>query len=247
MGGIVGAKSAITPFLVTILIIVSGCASISRVPESQVVTEKRTSDKSYVLGKPADAFVGNAVVRVKDYVSTEVALNKVEVTSDFVFDGPLWSRQFRRGESFRLAGIVEYEGSKFNVARIDEQRGVLFDDAGVVFEKMIANIDGIGLQPPVFVLYSYTVQPQGAHMRRVIEQRTSGQPSGQNYEIVFTGVTPDTIRMSYREYTADDLARPAFSQELTYPRTSTEIRFRNLVISILEAAPGHLRYIVLSD
>lgn len=241
------ARITITPLLVTILTFVSGCASISRVPDSQVVTEKQVSEKSYVLGKPADAFVGNVVIRVKDYVSTEVALNKVEVTSDFVFDGPLWTRQFRRGEGFRLAGIVEYEGSKFNVARIDEQRGVLFDDAGVVFEKMIANVDGVGMGPPVFVVYSYTVQPPGPHMRRVVEQRTAGRQAGQNYEIVFTGVTPDTIRMSYREYTADDLARPAFSQELTYPRTSTEIRFRNLVISIIEATPDHLRYAVLSD
>jgi hypothetical protein len=43
------------------------------------------------------------------------------------------------------------------------------------------------------------------------------------------------------------LTRPAFSQELTYPVNSREIRFKELVIGINRVAADRINFTVISD
>lgn len=50
-----------------------------------------------------------------------------------------------------------------------------------------------------------------------------------------------------REYTPDDLARAAFPQNLVYAKDTTTIRFKEIVIHVLEASNERMRYVVGSD
>jgi uncharacterized protein YceK len=63
-------------------------------------------------------------------------------------------------------------------------------------------------------------------------------------ELIFSGVSGSTLRLTYREY-VNDLARPAFFQELTYERDTTEIQFRNTRIRIIEIKGSTLRYVLI--
>lgn len=67
------------------------------------------------------------------------------------------------------------------------------------------------------------------------------------YEIVFQGVQQGTIRLLYREFYGD-LARPAFSEALTYTfdGSETEINFREVIFNIHEASNSGLKYTVIS-
>jgi len=63
------------------------------------------------------------------------------------------------------------------------------------------------------------------------------------HELIYNGKSKDTIRLSYREY-ANDMARPAFYQDLTYDLSeSREIAFRDLRIEVLEATNLAIKFI----
>jgi hypothetical protein len=71
---------------------------------------------------------------------------------------------------------------------------------------------------------------------------------GFKNELVYSGIDGDTLRISYREY-ADNLARPAFAQDLTYPIDSTGptmIRFQAVQIEVIAANASEITYRVLS-
>lgn len=64
-------------------------------------------------------------------------------------------------------------------------------------------------------------------------------------ELVFSGVSKGTVSLLYREY-QDDLARPAFSQELSYDLAEgDEIGFRGARFKVLKATNTSIRYVVL--
>jgi len=62
--------------------------------------------------------------------------------------------------------------------------------------------------------------------------------------LVFLGVSAGSLRLGYREFSGD-LARPAFSEELTFPLAPSypqPIAFRNLRITLIGLDGAGLRY-----
>lgn len=71
---------------------------------------------------------------------------------------------------------------------------------------------------------------------------------GFKYELLYLGLSERTLRLSYREFT-DNLARPAFQQDLTYTLAdegNTQISFRKLRIEVIAADNNQMTYKVLS-
>lgn len=62
---------------------------------------------------------------------------------------------------------------------------------------------------------------------------------GKEMELVYSGKTDSTLRLSYREYVYDRtvlLARPAFSQDLTYDlKISKQIAFQDILLEVQDA------------
>lgn len=66
-------------------------------------------------------------------------------------------------------------------------------------------------------------------------------------ELVYSGKSGSTIKVSYREFSGD-MARPAFTQDLTYDLAeSKEIAFRSIVIKVVEATGGKIKYKVVKE
>lgn len=64
-------------------------------------------------------------------------------------------------------------------------------------------------------------------------------------ELIYSGISQGTVTITYKEF-KDDLARPAFSQELRYDlNQSREVGFRGARFEILEATNSMIRYRVL--
>ncbi len=75
---------------------------------------------------------------------------------------------------------------------------------------------------------------------------TKYQEGSFKQELLYNGKSKDTIKLQYREY-RDNLARPAFFQDLTYDLTeSKEIGFRGMMIEVLEATNSKIKFIVKS-
>ena len=64
-------------------------------------------------------------------------------------------------------------------------------------------------------------------------------------EIIYNGVAKGVVRLAYREF-KDDLARPAFSQELTYDiAEGDEVGYSGMRIKILKATNTTIKYVVI--
>ena len=75
-----------------------------------------------------------------------------------------------------------------------------------------------------------------------------GTPEGGlNFDITFTGIDASVMRFTYREFTSNDMARPAFFQDLTYPLSSRQIRFRDIQIEIASVTAEGVTYAVIAD
>ena len=68
-----------------------------------------------------------------------------------------------------------------------------------------------------------------------------------NFELIYTGTDNTSLFMTYREYTPDNLARPAFFQNLVYPANSDTIRFRDIKIKVHDKANSQIVYTVTED
>lgn len=90
------------------------------------------------------------------------------------------------------------------------------------------------IPPNVHLKFELTQQPLKTVLR--------GEGSA---ELLYQGVGGGVLRLTYREFTGDDLARPAFTQEVTYdvtPNAQTEILFKGAHITILSAGNTAVRY-----
>jgi len=67
-----------------------------------------------------------------------------------------------------------------------------------------------------------------------------------NFEMIFTGVTDQSVNVLYREYSAKDITKPSV-QDLTYPRDAKIIRFREIKLAVKQVTNEKITYTVLED
>jgi len=75
------------------------------------------------------------------------------------------------------------------------------------------------------------------------------EPKKNNFkrEFIFNGKTSNNLKFTYREY-VDDIARPAFTQDLQYDlNESNIIGFKGLRIEIVKATNTNIEYKVLNN
>lgn len=81
-----------------------------------------------------------------------------------------------------------------------------------------------------------------------IESKTPVSDSGYiNHELIFSGISAQGIHLLYREYTLDNMARSAFSQDLHYAVDSKTIRFRNYKLRLVGYTSSSLSYVIEDD
>lgn len=68
-----------------------------------------------------------------------------------------------------------------------------------------------------------------------------------HYELLYTGKNDVSLNITYKEYTADDLARPSFFQNLTYEANAKQIRFKGFILKINEATNEKFDFTVIED
>jgi hypothetical protein len=74
-----------------------------------------------------------------------------------------------------------------------------------------------------------------------------GRMSGFKAELIYNGISKNTIKIIYREF-INELARPAFFQELQYDLdTSDIIQFKTIKIKVLHADNSLIKFVILDD
>ena len=229
--------------LVAALSVGACVSSVAFAPRSELISSERVSDKSYRLGQVSEAFVGNPIIKVRDYKQEIIAGDVVTINKDFSLNGFLFNKDFTKGETYKYGGTANLNDQEMEFFWVDGFRGILFNRDGEVQKKILSSSGGT----TVYVAYTYENDGGAGAVSRETIQATTNTPDGQNFEIIYSGISDDTIRLQYREFTDDNMARQAFFQDLTYPISAKQIRFKHIVLDVISVGSDRIEFRVVSD
>jgi len=209
---------------------------------SLFIEDKVVADKSYKIGEQRHAFVGEAVIKKKSYkFKTQSQLMAVPLVNASLTSS---SEQIILGEghNYPIKYEIFKEGVKYSIFEIPANNGfygILFDDNGMLYGRVLKNGEELGS--------NFKVEPINAAVRVVRPEEVLNRQLIENYDLVFSGTSNNQLNFSYREYSDENLAKPAFFQDLTYPTDSKTIRYKNIRINIIKIDAEGITYEVLSD
>ena len=225
----------------------AGCHSVQSVSPT-VTPPEHVVERNYTLGEVEERSVGEAIVLQKDYYVRSRSTPSLVADRDFrLVGGSLGGRvdyAGTAGEAFGIHGATSVRGDDHLVMVVPQNQvvGFLVAPDGALTGKAL-NLQSPGVQ----LFYTYRVDPPDTRFEKAHHQEVLADRGFVHFELVYTGRSTDSIRLLYREYTPDDLIRPAFTQELTYEDGAPEIAFRGIRIRVEEATSSGIRYVVLAD
>jgi hypothetical protein len=236
--------------------LLTGCVSV--LPPSQQLSELRTEEvKNYTLNQEYTVNVGEPIIVRKSYAYKLAERDdRARASKDFkVTLGILLMKDMsytgRKGEEMLVVGTTTINKQKFYIIKIGERGGyglgALVDVGTGLVSKTGVGQNAFGSWVTTAVT-KVTVEPHDLTFTPTHSIEIDKSHQYENYEIVYTGRLGENVTFIYREYTPDDLAKPAFFQNLTYNFTGANlIRFRNLQLQVIEAPNEQIKLKVLSD
>lgn len=224
-------------------LVLSACAA-TVVPLSAGAnrTTEQVAETNYTIGEERTAVVGESVIRVKDYTLVRVASSAMTASGNAQWTMGLGSGFITAGKTYPIVGERDVDGVRYRVVEIGTA-AVQVQADGIVHNKGLVRdqygTSWIPVIPAMVISPAVTFAPATN-----LDETTIA--SGENFEIVFTGRDSSSMRFQYREYTSENMARPAFSQDLTYPIDAKTIRFRGMVIEVSSVGPDSITYKVVS-
>ncbi len=224
--------------------IFSGCAQhIRPVTRAHLGTE-RVLYKNYELGQKLAAYVGQPIVKVKDYKVERYKAKHMRVSDDFIISGGYETITGDKNKDYEVIGETTINDKTFTVVNIPDSQfgvhfGVLIKADGTVYNKVLKNNN--------IMEYSFSASPPGLRFISLKDEEINVDAGYLNYELIYGGTDEKSIIITYREYTSNDLARPAFYKDLVYEPGQSQIRYRDTVIKIYEANNEKIVYTVMGD
>jgi hypothetical protein len=210
------------------------------------------AEKNYTVGTSQVAYVGEPVVRVKQYT------NNVTITPSFAptkncsignVDAPVFRAE--KGKPIQAVGSIVEKGENYYLLPcIYPILLIPITESGEYQGGHFGKIQGF-MHPENEVMGKFKdkieIRPSDTRIERVVEKVVDREAGYKNFEIVYTGLSRESINFLYREYTIEDMARAAFYQELTYPTDSKAIRFKSMKIELLDVNQEGVKYRVVTE
>lgn len=239
------------------VLVLTGCASqapyATVIPPTVAQSEPvHTIDKNYQLGAQMSVFVGEPMVRVKDYYVTHrdsgTYLLPKTVTHHQLFMRP---KTFAAGTPMILVGYYMLDGQRLKLLALPDRDASLFpmlvDESGHFTNKLFNRMAGNWFEQTGGKIASVEGFDPPLDFATHTVDEVSAEGGYTNFELVYAGASASQLNLIYREYTPTDLARAAFTQNLTYDRSSPAIRFRNIRIDVSSADNQSIHYVVRDD
>ena len=241
--------------LVVLPLVLTGCLSV-RPPVAQLSAIQIKEEKNYTIGVEKMVNVGDSIAIRRSFFYKEAERSdRVKASNDF-----------EAQVKFALTPTVVYRG------RQDEELQVIGTTS---VDKKLCRIVSLGVSslgaPAGMLVSAETDQPIGkgvgmnaygwttATIGFSIDRPDTRFPimkqvevvkdkPYENWEIIFTGRVGENITLVYREYTPDDLAKPAFYQNLTYNLEKEKtFQFRKLRVEVVRVTNEAITFKVISD
>ena len=218
---------------------------------------------NYVKGETKTSYVGQSVLRVRDYyLYLDYATKTISPTENFILNAKIPEKSSvydftvigLKGKTYdayykeRIDGVL-YDIVYFTDSNGNNTYGVLIDPAGNIKTNAFYG----NIVPTEFELIQPSVKFREAAVKAdAFSCSMSVDPYAYtcgraNFELIYSGINKNSLNMVYREYSRDDIARTAFYQNLTYEPTAKQIMFKGFIIQIIEATNDKLVYAVVSD
>jgi len=233
----------------SLLFLFSGCAVHTASPKTSIHSEtKQIGFKNYTLGQETIVYVGKPLVLVKEYTILE-SESSLQANNSFTITGGISSAAVNvagsRKQIFPIVGSIDVKGVTCKTIEIPGSVFVFAIKPNSTFSGIVAGFTYAW--SPVKNINVYKINPPDTRFYPVKTQQVLENVPFTNMELVYSGLSDNTLHLLYREYTPKNLIRPAFTQELSYPSDAKIIRFRDFKIEIKEASAEKLVYSVTED
>lgn len=253
-------KKVIT--LIIACLLLSGCTAY--IVQPMDIKSKHVVEKNYELGKELTVFVGDPIIKAKDYYITPTNVY-MDASSDFIVAArtgadigggigePLTGSKYNADGKlvkYPALGYLSYNGAQYKVVELPKYKmRFLIDERGRVSKKMLQSL-GDGLKD-IIAFGDFNISPTDLTFTPDNENESGGKVdiSGGylNYELIYTGSDGKTLSILYREFTPDDMAKPSFYQNLTFSASQNRIRFKKYLIDVKEATNEKIVFKVIQD
>ena len=212
----------------------------------RILSTEHVYTKNYKLGEKRAAFVGDPIVKVKDHHVEKFLLNRVVASNDFEASANYLTHYGSKGDKFDIMGTTQHDDKKLILISFPTMSDIFYGInekgkfSGLMFGYRLHKIDR---KWPAAV----NLVPKHTSFDFDKEERVKTFAGYLNYEIVYTGMSGQTINFQSREFTSEDLGKPAFSKDLWFPKRFRKLRFRNLLIEIHKVTQEEIVYTVLED
>ncbi len=263
-------------YLSIIIMLLPSCTlrtKIMNYDTSEFLRSDNVYEKNYSIGKKNEAYVGESIIKVKGYKVDIYVTEYMQASNNFELLGTVPCNSFGApydpecrqkapyfpSVSMKLNGLrgIYYEIiGKTSINKINYviislpldssdstvYYGLLIKEDGRLYNKVVDMWDRI--------YGDFEITPKDVIFTSVKKEKETSRvtaASNKNYELIYGGTDGKSFTLTYREYTSDDFARPAFYQTLTYEATAKQIRFREIVIKLYEISNEKIVYSIVSD
>lgn len=238
------SKMKILGTIILSILFISGCMQQQiRTPLKTFIGTDRLINKNYEIGQEKVAYVGQALVKVKDYKVNRFKSCYMNASDDFVISGGNVKVVGDKNTDYIIRGEISIDGNTYTVVNIpgnhSDNFGALIKSDGSVYSKMLTN--------NIINFYTFNSYPNDLRFITKEKEEIDINSGYLNYELIYCGTDGKSINISYREYTDDNMARPAFYQDVVYEVETSRIRFKDTEIQIHEATNEKIIFTVTSD
>ena len=213
--------------------VISGCASVQPYQSTESASTEHVVEQTPQIGEVETSTVGSTMVRVKDYYVSTTEMNTLKIVSLPVGD-KFW-QGVSVGQEYPITGIMKRNGIEYLLAGCSALQGAL---TCVHVNPVTLVSEGWGNS------LFFGGKGAGAKYKREVIEEVSSSSGFTNFELVYSGVSNNVLRLKYREFSPDDLAKPAFFQDLSYSMDDSSVFFKNIEIDVLEANNRLIKYVV---
>lgn len=203
------------------LLLISGCASV------QTIAPQYQKGHFPEVNVRTNVNVGQVMVSEYDYLAQDRAVLRDSISGSF------WS-----GRNAAVAGSSL-------VAAMSKGEKIYCQPPVAMGSPCVKDSDADGFFDKASTMNAYGMLVNESNIAPVgYRQGDQNIEDGFKYELIYQGLDGNVVRTAYREYT-ENLARPAFSQDLSYtlePNGSSSVRFRNASLTIHSANNNEISY-----
>tara|TARA_R110001599_G_scaffold335664_3_gene552892 strand:- start:125 stop:847 length:723 start_codon:yes stop_codon:yes gene_type:complete len=222
-------------------LLTSGCAPTYQVSQIAPPETKHVLIKNIEVGVISTARVGEPIVKVEDY-------HVVEYTRTALVEAG--AKNERSKKILQVDGEVEINGERFIMAGCYDQPNQFGYTKWCV---PVRKADLVSLTNKSLFVYSTGAKIVDCRKVCIPETRFETYDDKEvdttrgyiNFELLYSGTSSDSIKVDYREYSPDNLARTAFYQTLTYDKSDKYITYKNIKLEVISADSSEIKVRVI--